>query len=64
MMTGDLDAQLKLFASMDSDGSGGLDRDEFVSAAIQIQDEIFTQWVDQVLYQDIVATEAERMTQV
>jgi hypothetical protein len=63
-MSGDLDAQLKLFSAMDTDGSGGLDRDEFVTAALHIDDDMFTQWVDHVLYQDVLATEEERMAQV
>lgn len=63
-MSGDLESQLQLFASMDSDGSGGLDRDEFVQAALVITDDMFTQWVDHVLYQDVLASDAERAAQV
>ena len=53
-----LDSQLRLFASMDADGSGGLDRDEFVSASLQITDETFSEWVDRVLYEDQLASQS------
>lgn len=63
-MSGHLDKQLLLFQSMDTDGSGGLDRDEFVEAALNITDDMFTQWVDSVLYQDTLTAEADRLAQV
>ncbi len=64
VLTGDLESQLALFQSMDADGSGGLDKDEFVVAALRIQDTMFLQWIDHVLYQDVIVTEAEKLAQV
>jgi hypothetical protein len=43
-LSASLDSQLKLFAAMDTDGSGGLDREEFMAASEHITDPSFLEW--------------------
>ena len=63
-LSASLDAQLKVFATMDTDGSGGLDREEFLAASHRVTDPFFMDWVNCVLIEHDKIVNAEKFEQV